>query len=62
MISCAPVDLSYEEMLDIDGGIGSAEVQLAAALCLCTLTPAAAVGFIFLSYANTKFIENCIEY
>lgn len=47
MISCAPVDLSYEEMLDIDGGIGSTEVQLAAALCLCTLTPAAAVGFIF---------------
>ncbi len=56
------VDMSYEEILEIDGGIGSTEVKLAATICLCAISPWAAVGFALLSYGNTKFIENCIEY
>lgn len=61
-MNCAFVELSNEEVLAVDGGIGSAEVKLVAAICLCSVSPGAAIGFAVLSYANTKFIENYIEY
>lgn len=56
------VELNNEELQVIDGGISSQEVNFVAGLCLLTLNPPVAATLLVVSYLNTKFIENCIEY
>lgn len=62
MISDALIDLSVEEIQEVDGGISSAEVTLVAALCLTTVNPYVGASLAIVAYANTKFCENCIDY
>lgn len=62
MVNCGLVDLSYDEMLAVDGGIGSAEIMLVAGLCLASVSAPWAAVVVVVAYANTKVIENCIDY
>ena len=55
-------ELRVEEEMLIDGGIGSAEMFLVAAICFSSLSPATAIVVATLEYVNTKVIENWIEY